>query len=77
MNQQIDALLLFVCTQDDKIASLENQVLEYKDELRRIRSQGSLTPEERDEQQREIEDYKSHSKLLKNQVKITVYLFIY
>ncbi|XP_071810135.1 ELKS/Rab6-interacting/CAST family member 1-like isoform X4 [Asterias amurensis] len=55
-------------TKDDKIASLENQVLEYKDELRRIRSHGSLTPEERDEQQREIEDYKSHSKLLKNQV---------
>ncbi len=67
LNQQSDAFSLCF-KQDDKIISLENQVLEYKDELRRIRSLGSLSPEERDEQQREIEDYKSHSKLLKNQV---------
>ncbi|XP_022081373.1 ELKS/Rab6-interacting/CAST family member 1-like isoform X5 [Acanthaster planci] len=53
---------------EEKIATLESRVREYEHELRRVRSLGSLSPEEREDRQREIDDYKSHSKLLKNQV---------
>ncbi|XP_022081370.1 ELKS/Rab6-interacting/CAST family member 1-like isoform X3 [Acanthaster planci] len=55
-------------TKEEKIATLESRVREYEHELRRVRSLGSLSPEEREDRQREIDDYKSHSKLLKNQV---------
>ncbi|XP_038054549.1 ELKS/Rab6-interacting/CAST family member 1-like isoform X3 [Patiria miniata] len=53
---------------EDKIATLESRVREYEHELRRVRSLGSLSPEEREDRQREINDYKSHSKILKSQV---------
>uniref|UniRef100_UPI00358FB219 uncharacterized protein n=1 Tax=Myxine glutinosa TaxID=7769 RepID=UPI00358FB219 len=53
---------------DTKIASLEQGMRDLEDEIQTLRSSGALSLEEREEEMKQIEVYKSHSKFMKNKV---------
>lgn len=54
--------------QDAKISSLERGMRELEDEVNMLKSSGALSSEEREEEIKQMEVYRSHSKFMKNKV---------
>ncbi|XP_067400572.1 ERC protein 2 isoform X5 [Emydura macquarii macquarii] len=61
----IDPALIF---QDTKIASLERNIRDLEDEIQTLKTNGVLNTEDREEEIKQIEVYKSHSKFMKNKI---------
>lgn len=60
---------LYFVTQDTKIASLERNIRDLEDEIQMLKTNGVLNTEDREEEIKQIEVYKSHSKFMKNKVR--------
>lgn len=54
--------------QDAKISSLERGMRELEEEVNMLKSSGALSSEEREEEIKQMEVYRSHSKFMKNKV---------
>lgn len=54
--------------QDAKISSLERGLRELEEEVNMLKSNGALSSEEREEEIKQMEVYRSHSKFMKNKV---------
>uniref|UniRef100_A0ABM5FK06 ERC protein 2 isoform X1 n=1 Tax=Pogona vitticeps TaxID=103695 RepID=A0ABM5FK06_9SAUR len=61
----IDPAVVF---QDTKIASLERNIRDLEDEIQMLKTNGVLNTEDREEEIKQIEVYKSHSKFMKNKI---------
>ncbi|XP_029140295.1 ERC protein 2, partial [Protobothrops mucrosquamatus] len=61
----IDPAVVF---QDTKIASLERNIRDLEDEIQMLKTNGILNTEDREEEIKQIEVYKSHSKFMKNKI---------
>ncbi|RLV99550.1 hypothetical protein DV515_00009704, partial [Chloebia gouldiae] len=53
---------------DTKIASLERNIRDLEDEIQMLKTNGVLNTEDREEEIKQIEVYKSHSKFMKNKI---------
>ena len=58
----------FFNQQDTKIASLERNIRDLEDEIQMLKANGVLNTEDREEEIKQIEVYKSHSKFMKTKV---------
>ena len=56
-----------VC-QDSKISSMERGLRDLEEEVMVLKSNGALSTEEREEEMKQMEVYRSHSKFMKNKV---------
>nr|XP_044610786.1 ERC protein 2 isoform X1 [Equus asinus]XP_044610787.1 ERC protein 2 isoform X1 [Equus asinus]XP_044610788.1 ERC protein 2 isoform X1 [Equus asinus]XP_044610789.1 ERC protein 2 isoform X1 [Equus asinus] len=54
--------------QDTKIASLERNIRDLEDEIQMLKANGVLNTEDREEEIKQIEVYKSHSKFMKTKI---------
>lgn len=54
--------------QDAKISSMERGMRELEEEVMMLKSNGALSSEEREEEIKQMEVYRSHSKFMKNKV---------
>lgn len=61
-------LFFFFNQQDTKIASLERNIRDLEDEIQMLKANGVLNTEDREEEIKQIEVYKSHSKFMKTKV---------
>nr|XP_023676802.1 ERC protein 2-like isoform X3 [Paramormyrops kingsleyae] len=57
-----------VIWQDTKIASLERNIRDLEDEIQMLKTNGLLNTEDREEEMKQMEIYKSHSKFMKNKI---------
>lgn len=55
--------------QDTKIASLERNIRDLEDEIQMLKANGLLNTEDREEEIKQMEVYKNHSKFMKTKVK--------
>uniref|UniRef100_UPI003AABD89D ELKS/Rab6-interacting/CAST family member 1-like isoform X1 n=1 Tax=Centroberyx gerrardi TaxID=166262 RepID=UPI003AABD89D len=62
------ALQTVIEMKDSKISSLERGLRELEDEVNMLKSNGALSSEEREEEIKQMEVYRSHSKFMKNKV---------
>ncbi|XP_078272937.1 ELKS/Rab6-interacting/CAST family member 1-like isoform X1 [Rhinoraja longicauda] len=62
------ALQTVVEMKDSKISSLERNMQDLEDEIHMLKSNGALSTEEREEEMKQMEVYRSHSKFMKNKV---------
>ena len=60
-----------VCVQDTKIASLERNIRDLEDEIQMLKANGLLNTEDREEEIKQMEVYKNHSKFMKTKVETT------
>uniref|UniRef100_A0A7N4PGG8 ELKS/RAB6-interacting/CAST family member 2 n=1 Tax=Sarcophilus harrisii TaxID=9305 RepID=A0A7N4PGG8_SARHA len=60
------ALQTVIEMKDTKIASLERNIRDLEDEIQMLKANGVLNTEEREEEIKQVEVYKSHSKFMKN-----------
>ncbi|XP_072538233.1 ERC protein 2 isoform X10 [Salminus brasiliensis] len=72
-NQQTDpaktkALQTVIDMKDTKIASLERNIRDLEDEIQMLKTNGLLNTDDRDEELKQMEVYKSHSKFMKNKI---------
>lgn len=59
---------LHCCVQDTKIASLERNIRDLEDEIQMLKANGLLNTEDREEEIKQMEVYKNHSKFMKTKV---------
>lgn len=57
------------CAQDTKIASLERNIRDLEDEIQMLKANGLLNTEDREEEIKQMEVYKNHSKFMKTKVR--------
>ena len=57
-----------VCVQDTKIASLERNIRDLEDEIQMLKANSLLNTEDREEEIKQMEVYKNHSKFMKTKV---------
>ncbi|XP_051976793.1 ELKS/Rab6-interacting/CAST family member 1-like [Xyrauchen texanus] len=62
------ALQTVIEMKDSKISSLERGLRDLEDEIQMLKSNGALSTEEREEEMKQMEAYRSHSKFMKNKV---------
>ncbi|XP_072340691.1 ELKS/Rab6-interacting/CAST family member 1-like isoform X2 [Scyliorhinus torazame] len=62
------ALQTVIEMKDSKISSLERNIRDLEDEIQMLKSNGALTTEEREEELKQMEVYRSHSKFMKNKI---------
>ncbi|XP_077325036.1 ELKS/Rab6-interacting/CAST family member 1 isoform X8 [Lithobates pipiens] len=62
------ALQTVIEMKDSKITSMERGLRDMEDEIQMLKSNGALTTEEREEEIKQMEVYRSHSKFMKNKV---------
>ncbi|XP_077355741.1 ELKS/Rab6-interacting/CAST family member 1-like isoform X12 [Festucalex cinctus] len=62
------ALQTVIEMKDAKISSLERAMRELEEEVNMLKSNGALSSEEREEEIKQMEVYRSHSKFMKNKV---------
>ncbi|XP_071371106.1 ELKS/Rab6-interacting/CAST family member 1-like [Centroberyx affinis] len=62
------ALQTVIEMKDSKISSLERGLRELEDEVNMLKSNGALSSEEREEEIKQMEVYRSHSKFMKNKM---------
>nr|XP_055047206.1 ELKS/Rab6-interacting/CAST family member 1 isoform X8 [Misgurnus anguillicaudatus] len=62
------ALQTVIEMKDSKISSLERSLRELEDEIQMLKSNGALSTEEREEEMKQMEVYRSHSKFMKNKI---------
>lgn len=73
VNQSSNCLSLSVSSnffQDSKISSMERGLRDLEEEIQMLKSNGALSTEEREEEMKQMEVYRSHSKFMKNKVLI-------
>lgn len=61
-------MCLPVILQDSKISSMERGLRDLEEEIQMLKSNGALSTEEREEEMKQMEVYRSHSKFMKNKV---------
>ncbi len=54
--------------QDSKIGSLERNIRDLEDEIQMLKANGLLHTEDREEEIKQMEVYKNHSKFMKSKV---------
>lgn len=54
--------------QDTKISSLERNIRDLEDEVQMLKTSGLLQPDDRQDELKQVEVYKSHSKFMKTKV---------
>ncbi|XP_068416736.1 ELKS/Rab6-interacting/CAST family member 1 isoform X3 [Eschrichtius robustus] len=54
--------------EDSKISSMERGLRDLEEEIQMLKSNGALSTEEREEEMKQMEVYRSHSKFMKNKV---------
>lgn len=59
---------LLSLVQDTKISSLERNIRDLEDEVQMLKTSGLLQPEDRQDELKQVEVYKSHSKFMKTKV---------
>lgn len=57
-----------VYLKDSKISSMERGLRDLEEEIQMLKSNGALSTEEREEEIKQMEVYRSHSKFMKNKV---------
>uniref|UniRef100_A0A8D0CG61 ELKS/RAB6-interacting/CAST family member 2 n=1 Tax=Scleropages formosus TaxID=113540 RepID=A0A8D0CG61_SCLFO len=62
------ALQTVIEMKDTKIASLERNIRDLEDEIQMLKTNGLLNTEDREEEIKQMEVYKSHSKFMKNKI---------
>ncbi|XP_018585567.1 ELKS/Rab6-interacting/CAST family member 1 isoform X1 [Scleropages formosus] len=62
------ALQTVIEMKDSKISSLERSLRDLEEEIQMLKSNGALSTEEREEEMKQMEVYRSHSKFMKNKV---------
>ncbi|XP_051546889.1 ELKS/Rab6-interacting/CAST family member 1-like isoform X1 [Myxocyprinus asiaticus] len=62
------ALQTVIEMKDSKISSLDRSLRDLEDEIQMLKSNGALSTEEREEEMKQMEAYRSHSKFMKNKV---------
>ncbi|XP_072915363.1 ELKS/Rab6-interacting/CAST family member 1-like isoform X2 [Hemitrygon akajei] len=62
------ALQTVIEMKDSKISVLERNIQDLEDEIQMLKSNGALSTEEREEEMKQMEVYRSHSKFMKNKV---------
>ncbi|XP_053318636.1 ELKS/Rab6-interacting/CAST family member 1 isoform X5 [Spea bombifrons] len=62
------ALQTVIEMKDSKISSMERGLRDLEDEIQMLKSNGALSTEEREEEMKQMEVYRSHSKFMKNKV---------
>ncbi|XP_041111377.1 ELKS/Rab6-interacting/CAST family member 1 isoform X2 [Polyodon spathula] len=62
------ALQTVIEMKDTKIGSLERELLNLEEEVHMLKSNGAISTEEREEEMKQMEVYRSHSKFMKNKV---------
>ncbi|XP_073506439.1 ELKS/Rab6-interacting/CAST family member 1 isoform X6 [Phyllobates terribilis] len=62
------ALQTVIEMKDSKITSMERGLRDLEDEIQMLKSNGALSTEEREEEMKQMEVYRSHSKFMKNKV---------
>ncbi|XP_028810239.1 ELKS/Rab6-interacting/CAST family member 1 isoform X4 [Denticeps clupeoides] len=62
------ALQTVIEMKDSKISSLERSLRDMEEEIQMLKSNGALSTEEREEEMKQMEVYRSHSKFMKNKV---------
>nr|XP_021330885.1 ELKS/Rab6-interacting/CAST family member 1 isoform X2 [Danio rerio] len=62
------ALQTVIEMKDSKIGSMERSLRDLEDEIQMLKSNGALSTEEREEEMKQMEVYRSHSKFMKNKV---------
>nr|XP_005989506.1 PREDICTED: ELKS/Rab6-interacting/CAST family member 1 isoform X8 [Latimeria chalumnae] len=62
------ALQTVIEMKDTKINSLERGIRDLEEEVQMLKSNGALSTEEREEEMKQMEVYRSHSKFMKNKV---------
>ncbi|KAK6482872.1 ELKS/Rab6-interacting/CAST family member 1 isoform X2 [Huso huso] len=62
------ALQTVIEMKDTKISSLERELLNLEEEVHMLKSNGAVSTEEREEEMKQMEVYRSHSKFMKNKV---------
>ncbi|XP_036433547.1 ELKS/Rab6-interacting/CAST family member 1 isoform X3 [Colossoma macropomum] len=62
------ALQTVIEMKDSKISSLERSLRDLEEEVQMLKSNGALSTEEREEEMKQMEVYRSHSKFMKNKV---------
>ncbi|KAJ8262048.1 hypothetical protein GJAV_G00161510 [Gymnothorax javanicus] len=62
------ALQTVIEMKDSKISSLERGLRDLEEEIQMLKSNGALSTEEREEEMKQMEVYRSHSKFMKNKV---------
>ncbi|XP_016121459.1 ELKS/Rab6-interacting/CAST family member 1-like isoform X3 [Sinocyclocheilus grahami] len=62
------ALQTVIEMKDSKISSLERSLRDLEDEIQMLKSNGALSTEDREEEMKQMEVYRSHSKFMKNKV---------
>ncbi|KAK1901127.1 ERC protein 2 [Dissostichus eleginoides] len=65
---QYIACLLLPWKQDTKIASLERNIRDLEDEIQMLKANGLLNTEDREEEIKQMEVYKNHSKFMKTKI---------
>ncbi|XP_058842424.1 ELKS/Rab6-interacting/CAST family member 1 isoform X10 [Acipenser ruthenus] len=62
------ALQTVIEMKDTKISSLERELLNLEEEVHMLKSNGAVSTEEREEEMKQMEVYRSHSKFMKNKI---------
>uniref|UniRef100_A0AAY4D827 Uncharacterized protein n=1 Tax=Denticeps clupeoides TaxID=299321 RepID=A0AAY4D827_9TELE len=62
------ALQTVIEMKDSKISSLERSLRDMEEEIQMLKSNGALSTEEREEEMKQMEVYRSHSKFMKNKI---------
>ncbi|XP_021330887.2 ELKS/Rab6-interacting/CAST family member 1 isoform X7 [Danio rerio] len=62
------ALQTVIEMKDSKIGSMERSLRDLEDEIQMLKSNGALSTEEREEEMKQMEVYRSHSKFMKNKI---------
>ncbi|XP_058272733.1 ELKS/Rab6-interacting/CAST family member 1 isoform X6 [Hemibagrus wyckioides] len=62
------ALQTVIEMKDAKISSLERSLRDLEEEVQMLKSNGALSTEEREEEMKQMEVYRSHSKFMKNKI---------
>lgn len=63
--------------QDAKINSMERSLRDMEEELLMLKSNGLLSCEERQEEMKQMEVYRSHTKFMKNKVRDCVIILMF
>nr|XP_033808202.1 ELKS/Rab6-interacting/CAST family member 1 isoform X2 [Geotrypetes seraphini] len=62
------ALQTMIEMKDSKITTMERNLRDMEEEIQMLKSNGALSTEEREEEMKQMEVYRSHSKFMKNKV---------
>ncbi|XP_029390557.1 ELKS/Rab6-interacting/CAST family member 1 isoform X9 [Mus pahari] len=62
------ALQTVIEMKDSKISSMERGLRDLEEEIQMLKSNGALSSEEREEEMKQMEVYRSHSKFMKNKI---------